>query len=53
MVVEGALEAGLCKGEMVDEEEDDVYGRCRPWPLKLRWRWDGCPVKGRRNGVYG
>jgi len=27
----GGQEAGLCKGELVGEEGDDVCGRCRSW----------------------
>jgi hypothetical protein len=45
--VEGALEAGLCKGELVDEEGDSVCGcRCvdRRWVLRWEEAVNGTPI---------
>ena len=33
----GGQEAGLCKGELVGEEGDDVCGRCRSWVTAGGW----------------
>jgi len=40
--VKGAPEAGLCKGELVDEEGDDVCG-CR-WVLRWEEAVNGTPA---------